>query len=74
MTNKPEWGTVEYYQNCFADILTDAGCGDQPLDEATQDAILEGFERAINDWLTYHENCIKSYRQMHAAFLGIKRD
>ena len=70
---KPDWGTVDYYKNCFADILSDAGCGEQTIDEEHADAILQGFEEAINEWLAYHESCIKSYRNMHAAFLGIKR-
>ena len=67
---KPEYGTAEFYQALFADILADCGTGlDTDTDTATN--MLRGFELAIIDWMTYHEKCIKSYRDLHAQFLGI---
>ena len=72
----PEFGTVEYYQEHFADILSEAGIGEVPGHDPDLVAanIIEGFELAVNDWLCYHEDCCKNYRDLHARFLMINRD
>ena len=72
---KLEFGTVEYYQEHFADILSEVGVGDVPGHdpEALAANLIEGFELAINDWLCYHEDCCKNYRDLHAKFLMISR-
>ena len=73
--NTPKHGTVAYYQECFADILSEVGIGDVPGHDAEGTAanIIEGFELAVNDWLCYHEDCCKNYRDLHAKFLMISR-
>jgi len=77
MTNKPTVTaafTPEWFSAQFADILCEASVGDVTRDQATIDNMMEGFELAINDWLSYHEDCCRTYREVHAKFLGIDRD
>ena len=45
----PEYGTPEYYEQMFADILSDAGCGDRLRDSESAKNIMECFEKANND-------------------------
>ena len=73
MTTSNEHTTAEYFQAMFADILADVGTGIAERDQEVAVAMLEGFERAIMDWLDYHDNCQKSYRLLHPRFLGIDR-
>ena len=80
-TTSPEMNTAptaafdaEWFRVQFADILTDVAVGDPDRDKATAVNMMEGFELAINDWLVYHEDALKSYRELHARFLGINRD
>ncbi len=70
MTNE-KYGTPQFYAELFADVLADVGTGLRQRDEETAKAIMAGFELAIMDWPSHHENCIKSYRDLHALFLGI---
>ena len=80
-TTSPEMNTVltaafdaEWFREQFADILADVSVGDRDRDKATAVNMMEGFELAINDWLSYHEDAIKSYRELHARFLNINCD
>ena len=65
---------AEWFREQFADILADVSVGDRDRDKATAVNMMEGFELAINDWLSYHEEACQSYRELHAKFLGIDRD
>ena len=65
---------AEWFREQFADILADVSVGDADRDKATAENMMEGFELAINDWLCYHEDACKSYRALHAKFLGISCD
>ena len=65
---------AEWFREQFADILADVSVGDRDRDKATAENMMEGFELAINDWLSYHEDACRSYRELHAKFLGIDRD
>ena len=80
-TTSPKMNTVlttafdaEWFREQFSDILSDVAVGDLDRDKATAENMMEGFELAINDWLSYHEDACKSYRELHARFLGIARD
>ena len=66
--------SAEYFADMFADILADVGCGIPAQDKQTADNLMEGFELAIDQWLTYHEEVGRSYKTLHARFLGINRD
>ena len=73
MTTSNQYGSVDHFQTVFADILAEVGTGIPERDAEIAVNMLEGFEKAIMDWMTYHEECIKSYRDLHARFLGIDR-
>ena len=64
--------TANYYRQLFADILADVGTGEPQRDTDTAVALMEGFELAIIDWMKYHEQAIKSYRDLHGRFLLCK--
>ncbi len=64
---------AEWFREQFADILADVSVGDVDRDKATAENMMEGFELAINDWLCYHEDSCRSYRELHAKFLQIDR-
>ena len=63
--HKPEYGSVEWYENMFSDIIGDAGNSDslEENKEAIKN-ILDGFEAAIKSWLRYHSHCVDTYRYM----------
>ena len=69
MTKQPEYGTTEYYKNLFADCIGDLATGDAAKDAATTLALLQGFEQAIFEWMSYHEDAVKQYRELHRRFL-----
>ena len=71
---KQEYGTPEFYATLFSDIMADVGSGIKERDAETALAMMQGFELAISQWMTYHDECIKSYQQLHARFLGIHRE
>lgn len=58
-----KYGTAEWYESMFSDILADAGNGDTVDDnKETIENILKGFEAAIKSWLRYHSHAVDSYR------------
>jgi hypothetical protein len=63
------YGTEEYYCEQFADILADCATGRKEEDLKTIRNILTGFERAIINWLNYHDDALARYRQLHGEFL-----
>ena len=69
MTEKPAYGTTEYYKQYFADIIADVATGDAAKDAATTLSLLQGFEQAIFEWMRYHEDAIQNYRELHRRFL-----
>ena len=73
MTTSNQYGTTEHFKAVFSDILAEVGTGIPERDAECAVAMLEGFEQAIFSWLEYHEASIKSYRELHARFLGIDR-
>lgn len=67
-----EYGSTEYYAELFADIIADAATGDIDTDRQTAVHLLQGFEKAICDWMKYHEDSAKQYRELHGRFLLCK--
>ena len=51
-------------QEHFRDIL-----GDLDNDSQTAIVIMQAFEGAIIDWMKYHEDHVKKYRDLHRRFL-----
>lgn len=66
------YGSAEYYQHLFADIVTDAATGDADQDRQTAINMLQGFEQAIIEMMKYHEDAIQRYRELHGRFLLCK--
>jgi hypothetical protein len=52
-----EYGTAEYYKEQFMDILADVDA-DYPQYE---NAIVDGFILAVNDWRDYHAKQVVAY-------------
>ena len=71
MTEKdtPVYGTVEHYAEMFLDILADCATGNQERDLETIANAMAGFERAIIEWMKYHETAIANYRELHRMFI-----
>ena len=55
-----EYGTPEFYAECFADFLADVD-GEDPV---TADSIIQGFLTAVDEWFTYHERQANAYAQL----------
>ncbi len=64
---RAKYGTVEYYEQYFSDVLSDAGDGYDPQAGLR---IMEGFERAIESWLKYHTTSAANYEQLMNIYLS----
>ena len=60
----PEYGTVEFYAEQFADILADIQY-DRP---DITDNLVEGFRLAIVDWKLYHQDQVKATEHAEKKF------
>ena len=61
MTNKPPFGSVEYYSKLFQDIICDA----QPDCPQYGDNIVQGFLLAIAEWRQYHIDQVKELERVN---------
>ncbi len=64
-----EYGSIEHYSELFQDIVVDAATGDADTDRQTAVNLLQAFEKAICDWMKYHEDAVKQYKELHGRFL-----
>ncbi len=64
MESRPEYGTVEFYTDQFADILADVQY-DQP--NVTEN-LIEGFRLAITDWKSYYEDQVNAMAATEKKF------
>ena len=72
-SDKPEYGSVDYYREYFSDVLCDAGSGEDLEDQIEASMkILEGFKQAVESWLHYHRTSAATYEDLLNNFL--KRD
>ena len=55
-----EYGTPEFYAECFADFLADV----DHADPGTVDNIIKGFLMSVDDWFNYHEQQANAYAQL----------
>jgi len=55
-----EYGTPEFYAECFADFLADV----DHADPGTVDNIIKGFLMSVEDWFNYHEQQANAYAQL----------
>jgi hypothetical protein len=64
MTYKgPQFGTVEYYEEHFSDVLCDVG--DTPASETNDYSAncLRGLVNALKGWKNYHNQAAERYKQ-----------
>lgn len=64
---KYDYGTVEYYESCFSDIIGDAG--DEGADFAKADIIMEAFYNATEKWRKYHCSAAKNFQHLQDRLL-----
>ncbi len=55
-----EYGTPEFYAECFSDFLADV----DHADPGTVDNIIKGFLMSVEDWFNYHEQQANAYAQL----------
>ena len=67
-TKIDHYNSVANYKTLFADILADV-CPESPDCDETVANMLEGFECAIIEWMAYHEDCQKKFREIHGRFM-----
>ena len=72
--SNPEYGSIEYYENMFSDILADLGTGNSAQDDIASINILIAFERAMQGWLDYHQQAATSYNKLLEIFRKNKTD
>ena len=66
MSDKPEYGTKEFYFECFSDIIGDLS--DDHIDNSRAIVMLQAFEEAIDNWLQYHDKAARKYRDLKDEF------
>ncbi len=52
-----QYGTVEFYENMFSDLLADVD-SDRP---DTTENLIQGFYRALDSWFEYHDKQAREY-------------
>jgi hypothetical protein len=52
-----KYGTVEYYEDMFSDLLADV----DSKDSTTTENIVQGFYRALDSWFEYHDEQARAY-------------
>ena len=67
-----EYGSVEYYEELFSDILADVSTGRQAEDDETIKKILTAFELSIQSWIDYHQQSANTYKQLLLKYLPVK--
>ena len=68
-----EYGSVEYYEEMFSDILADIATGRQEEDDETSKKILSAFELSIQNWIDYHQQSVDTYKQLLLQYLQLKK-
>ena len=68
-----EYGSVEYYEEMFSDILADIATGRQEEDDETSKKILTAFELSIQNWIDYHQQSVDTYKQLLLQYLQLKK-
>jgi hypothetical protein len=52
-----QYGSVEYYEDMFSDLLADV----DSEDSTTTENIVQGFYRALDSWFEYHDKQARAY-------------
>ena len=67
-----DYNSVENYKRLFSDIICEVG--DSDCTDQTIANIYAGFEAAIIDNMSYHDEATKRLRRLHAAFMRGESD
>ena len=62
-----DYHSVENYKKLFIDIVGEVG--DSDVTDQTIANMMAGFEAAIIECMGYHDEALKRYRTLHAAFM-----
>ena len=62
-----DYRSVENYKTLFIDIVGEVG--DSDMTDETIANIMAGFEAAIIECMGYHDDALKRFRTLHAAFM-----
>ena len=70
MIIKHPYGSVEYYEDCFSDIVGDLGDTnpDDPSGFKMTANMMKGMEKAIKSCLQYHSNAAEKYQHLLHVF------
>ena len=61
------YNSVENYTKLFSDIVCEVG--DSDCSDETIANIFAGFENAIIELMSYHDDALKRFRKLHGAFM-----
>tara|TARA_R100000988_G_scaffold94048_1_gene58616 strand:- start:117 stop:413 length:297 start_codon:yes stop_codon:yes gene_type:complete len=70
-----EYGTIEYFRECFSDVMSDLPPAKEDIDAFEQAVImLKAFEDAIESWLDYHKEAVTSFEYLRDEFLARRNE
>ena len=66
-----EYGTIEYFRECFSDVMSDLPPAKEDINAFDQALIMmQAFEDAIESWLDYHKEAVTSFEYLRDEFLA----
>jgi len=66
-----EYGSLEYFTECFSDVMSDLPPAKQEIDPFNQALVMmQAFENAIEGWLEYHKEAVTSFEYLRDEFLA----
>ena len=66
-----EYGTIEYFRECFSDVMSDLPPAKEDINAFDQALIMmKAFEDAIESWLDYHKEAVTSFEYLRDEFLS----
>ena len=70
-----EYGTIEYFRECFSDVMSDLPPAKEDINAFDQAIIMmKAFEDAIESWLDYHKEAVTSFEYLRDEFLARRNE
>tara|TARA_B100001094_G_scaffold104674_1_gene100916 strand:+ start:227 stop:535 length:309 start_codon:yes stop_codon:yes gene_type:complete len=70
-----EYGTIEYFRECFSDVMSDLPPAKEDINAFDQAMIMmKAFEDAIESWLDYHKEAVTSFEYLRDEFLAQRNE
>ena len=70
-----EYGTIEYFRECFSDVMSDLPPAKEDINAFDQAMIMmKAFEDAIESWLDYHKEAVTSFEYLRDEFLAKRNE